>query len=59
MITIPSHILEGMPQLDYLYVRKGKWYHPDECWCYEFGPFATYDAAMKHFNNYCKWLNRS
>lgn len=34
----------------------GAWWHVDEVWCDEFGPFDTEAEARDHLDRYCEFL---
>jgi hypothetical protein len=35
----------------------GSWWHYDETWCDEYGPFPTRIEAENALNRYCHWLD--
>lgn len=42
---------------DPIFERDGKWYHWDEVWAYEYGPYDTRDLAEEALKAYCRWLD--
>jgi hypothetical protein len=39
-----------------VFERDGKWWHVDETWADEFGPFKTKEEAEKKLDCYVKYL---
>lgn len=41
-----------------IFQKEDSWWHYDETWSNEHGPFSSYEEAQKEFEYYCAWLNR-
>lgn len=37
-----------------IYEKEDGWYHCDETWSYEYGPFKTVEEAEKSLEEYCR-----